>query len=583
MKIYKHFAVTIIPLVALLITTSVLLDTEAATGHSEQIDVSLPMYEVTVRQDAGGLARFAGEHLQQMGETGEPAVPYVEVTFLLPPDADLSTINASIINPRWEEIANEWDVPPVPPIATRDGENEIVIWPEGKNIINGRDVDIYTNDAIFPSQTIGRMDTLVVRQRNMAQVFYAAYKYNPVHKTLYRLSSAALQITFNRVAQQQSAPSAFDSIGLEQIEKLSVNFDEMIGEYGGRAPSSPGIYVIITTTAIEAASTQLANFVTSKQARGFTVQVVTQGTWGGDTGDDAAENIRSWLQDNYLGLNIEYVLLIGNPHPENGDVPMKMLWPRNNATFETSYKEAPSDFYYAELTSSWDDDGDGKYGEYDHDFGNNPPRGAEVIVGRIPYYGNTTDLDSILTKIITYENTPEIDALWRQNTLLPMEPSDDSTPAYHLGEAIKDDILGPRVWEYHRVYDDAYFGLPIPIPKDTETVPCNVGNVTSAWNNDAFGAIFWWTHGSSTGASDVMDTSNAATLDDEYPGFTFQCSCLNGQPETTTNLGYSLLKNGGIGTVSAGRVSWYYIGQTSFAGSPSPNPPPKPTQTCWAC
>ena len=51
------------------------------------------------------------------------------------------------------------------------------------------------------------------------------------------------------------------------------------------------------------------------------------------------------------------------------------------------------------------------------------------------------------------------------------------------------------------------------------------------------------------------------------PQFTFQASCLNGKPETNNNLGYSLLKNGCIATVSASRNSWYEIGQTSFAGS----------------
>ena len=100
-----------------------------------------------------------------------------------------------------------------------------------------------------------------------------------------------------------------------------------------------------------------------------------------------------------------------------------------------------------------------------------------------------------------------------------------------------------------------------------ETTPCTVTNVTNAWNGSDFGAVFWWTHGSSTSAADVMDLTHAATLDDAHPGFAFQCSCSNGTPEATNNLGYSLLKNGCISTVSASRVSWYEIGQTSFAGT----------------
>ena len=211
-----------------------------------------------------------------------------------------------------------------------------------------------------------------------------------------------------------------------------------------------------------------------------------------------------------------------------------------------------------------DGDKDGKYGEYDHDFSNNPPRGAEVVVGRIPYYENISDLDHILSKIITYENTPAPNSVWRQNVLLPMEPLDGETPAYHLGEEIKDSVLIPKAWNYHRVYNDDYGLDPEP-----ETLPCNEDNVTDAWNGDYFGAIFWWTHGRATSASGVMDISYAATLDDDHPGFTFQSSCTNGRPETTTNLGYSLLKNGCASTVSASRVSWYNEGQTEFAGTAS--------------
>ena len=73
--------------------------------------------------------------------------------------------------------------------------------------------------------------------------------------------------------------------------------------------SSTGYY-ILTTTAVQTNSTQLANFVTLKQNQGFTVQVKTPTTWGGGTGDTAANNIRTWLKNNYSSLNIKYVLLI---------------------------------------------------------------------------------------------------------------------------------------------------------------------------------------------------------------------------------------------------------------------------------
>lgn len=78
--------------------------------------------------------------------------------------------------------------------------------------------------------------------------------------------------------------------------------------------SVPG-YVIITTDAIVTASTELESFRVHKISQGFDVHVITEADFGGGVGDSAAENIRAWLQDHYLSDNIEYVLLIGNPHP----------------------------------------------------------------------------------------------------------------------------------------------------------------------------------------------------------------------------------------------------------------------------
>lgn len=81
-----------------------------------------------------------------------------------------------------------------------------------------------------------------------------------------------------------------------------------------------GNYVILTTSNIVSVSTQLTNFVAAKTARGFQVDVVentdtASGGWGGEQGDDAAENIKAWLVANYTNSSseqiIDYVLLVG--------------------------------------------------------------------------------------------------------------------------------------------------------------------------------------------------------------------------------------------------------------------------------
>jgi phosphodiesterase/alkaline phosphatase D-like protein len=564
---------TLVCIAVLFATVVAACSLAAAAPAGNIIRLALPESDVAIHLGADGMAAFSGTDIRYIGQTGDPSLPYQSVRVLLPPDADLTTVEASITGQRWTQIDGEWDVPPVGAFAIGDDEGSSAAPLAEQAIDSGRDAGIYESDALFPAEPVCKVDVQVMRGWKMAQVLYAPMAYNPVGKRVYELSGNAVEITYERTSLK-TASTGIDLTAAEQVRDMTVNFAEVSGEYGGYALSSDtGRYVIITTSAIEAASTSLDAFVASKEARGFTVNVVTEGTWGGGTGDAAAENIRAWLKANYLSLNIKYVLLIGNPTPATGDVPMKTCYPLDESA-SPSYA-VPTDFYYAELVSNdWDKDGDGRYGEYADDFLLNAPRAAGVAVGRIPYYGTIADLDYVLSKIVDYEAEPEMDISWHRNVLLPMNPSDASTPGWQLGEEIKDDAL-PVGWTYHRVYDEynTFYcdpedpGYVTGIPEDTETKTCTVANVTNAWNGSDFGAVFWWAHGSSTSAVDVMDLAHVAQLDDNCPSFTFQCSCSNGAPAVSNNLGYSLLKKGCVSTVSASQVSWYQPGQTSFAGT----------------
>jgi hypothetical protein len=541
---------------------------EPAAG---QVIVSLPVKSaktVSIEQDVRGVAGFADMLVR--GEPGQPALPVQSVQVLLPPDADPRSVTAAIEEAQSETLPDAWEVAPVPPVAI-GAEPGRAIWPQGRTIVNGRDVAVYSTDAFLPASFLGRVLAGQRREWRLAEIEVYPYRYNPVTKKLLVLRSGRLLVRFKRVQVMSSAvtpPGGVATRTRDAVRASVINFDEIALSYDAPRASSllalqPARYVILTRSTIVSSSTQLANFVVAKQAQGFVVSVVTEDTWGGGTGNTAAENIRAWLAANYQSLNIEYVLLIGNPAPSTGDVPMKMCYPQN---YDLYYSDCPTDYYYAELTGNWDLDGDGKYGEYDHDCGpGGADRNCEVVVGRIPYYGVMADLDAILAKIIDYGNTPSADAAWRRKALLPMKPSDYVTPGYQLGEEIKTSVLIPKGdWTWHRVYESTYDLTPPP-----ESTPCSEDIVTAAWTCSSIGATFWWTHGNATYAASVMDLSHAAALNNNRPAFTFQCSCLNAQPEISNNLAYSLLKNGGVNTISATRVSWYWVGQTSFAGRSS--------------
>lgn len=515
-----------------------------------------------------------GEHITAPGyatafSPGDPSLPFKEVYVIIPPAADPASVSVALSGESRDILAPSAELAPAPPIVTSVDGEQTADWGAGKRIESGRNALVYGENAFYPANNVSVADIGSLRKWRIVTVRYYPLRYNPVARQIERTASGRISVSWAATpAMSAEAQPLADEVFSDKVQALAANYAEARSWYGSSAANGLSTadlpvradYVIITTSAIASGSAKLQAFVDHKTSRGFKVEVETETQWGGGAGDLAADNIRAYLQSNYIAKGIRYVLLIGNPHPTSGDVPMKMLWPRYSAD---TYREAPSDYYYADLTGDWDLNGNGIYGEGDGDFGTGGiDRFPEVIVGRIPFYGDFAALDSILQKTIDYESGA-LPGAWVRNVLVSVKPSDDITPGYQLGEAIRADAAAPAGMTTSRVYDAAY-GLATP----PEYSPCTYASVLAAWQQHA-GFHFWWTHGSNSLAAEVFNTGNCAYLDDHYPSFTFQASCQNGTPEDSANLGFALLKRGAIATDSATRVSWYRPGESEFANSDS--------------
>lgn len=532
-----------------------------------------------------------------MSVPGHPNLPVYKASFLVPANADISNIVASIEGLQVESVTNAYGVDAAGPWTFGTKAQ----WPNEEVIVDGKDTTIYNQNAFYPNKHIGAVTVGKYRQYLIVDVTVFPYQYNPVTKELRKISAGALVL--GNIAYPPSSGETYEPVKASEdtyLRNLVVNPDAIDSYNGGlssfAAPMSAGVdlgvYAIITTEAIKNGSEKLDDFIASKERRGFTVQVITEAQWGGGVGDAAAENLRAWLQANYVTMGIEYVLLIGNPHPVTGDVPMKECFPFDenahgvNAAHQIYW--SMTDHYYGDLSNTWDFDGDGRFGENGGvttawgspdigDYGRNgggADKHCEVIVGRFPVYNNNfTDLDAIMEKTIRYDNDNSIE--WRKKVLLPMEPPYENHDAYELGENIKDDILETQSWEYVRVYDDhnAYDGFPIHAVNNlqpaVEYIPCNEANVAAAWRANDIGLTIWFTHGSPTSADGVFNSASASALNNDKPAIVFMGSCNNAYPERSDNLAYSVLKNGGIASIAATRPSWGPTPEYEYTNSSS--------------
>ena len=203
----------------------------------------------------------------------------------------------------------------------------------------GRRVAIYGSDAFWPAEPVQILSVGDQRGFRVLTVAYWPLAYNPTTGILRQWGDAKLTISFDRDARG-AAPydaarvHAWDMLSPEIVNAADGNelYDASAFATEARvttddaSPMATNDYVIITTNAIRSSSAQLAAFVQRKQVAGHTVKVVTEGTSAtsttyvaGATADARANNIRAWLKARYLSEGIEYVLLIGNPHPTTFD------------------------------------------------------------------------------------------------------------------------------------------------------------------------------------------------------------------------------------------------------------------------
>jgi hypothetical protein len=542
----------------------------AAIGQSATLRVNVPGQKASridthgMRLEAGqnGRAKVTAENALYKSRAGEPDIPWRVVSVLLPPHSDLDQIAVRLDNAEYDLLDGIWDIEPAPPMGTWDPQgNPILIWPEDREIEDGYDTAVYNTDAFWPAGPrlvhSGRLDHWQV-----AEVAVPLAQYNPVTGQMRELLSGDVVVDSPRRNRGKADPAGGRinaRRGRSRIRDLAVNFTAAAGDYDAVSEEIAGTdryesasteegqigtaginskgYVIITTNSIVSGSSQLANFVAQKQSRGWNVTVVTESVWGGGTGSTGAVNIRNWLRANYISMDILYVLLIGNPHPDTGNVPMRWYDDGRDGG-------APTDAMYSDLSSA---DGWDKY--------------WEVIVGRIPSYGTMSILDAILLKTINYENSQTV--LWRRNGLLPMVPLDDTTPAYQCGEQIRDQFYTPNGITSTRIYRSDYGLNPAPEYLLSNRYPA------TEWGSQPYGFVTWLTHGNQTSASEVINTGDTWQLNDSYPSAVYEGSCQNAWPENSGNLAFRLLQRGAITTVAATRNSFYDVSQTNFAGGGS--------------
>ncbi|MGB8658280.1 MAG: C25 family cysteine peptidase [Candidatus Zixiibacteriota bacterium] len=500
---------------------------------------------------------------------GKPMLPAKTFMICVPPGARVQSVVTDGGSPI--QIEGRYNIAPAPPVLPSDDRDQMVKECRARWQSNYQAT--YSSDQGYPAEPGKYVGTGGLRKYTFVSVVYAPFSYYPKSGKLTLRPSLTVSIDYSLSPSNslEYEKSLMDTKGDERASRLLVNYSQARPWYlprqTGESPKQTYDYVIITTDALIDAVTPLVSW---KDSLGYTVNVVTT-SWINMmySGSDLQQKIRNFLIDKYLVWGIEYVLLVGSVDV----LPMRRCYPNPSDHSSSSEYAPPTDYYYADLTGSWDADHDGYYGEYGQDSLDFVP---EVSVGRIPF-SDTTTVKSICQKLVSFEKDT---TTWRNNALLLGAMSnyynEDSSELPRTDGAQLMEVMVSRMlsgWSYTKMYEKE--GLdPCTYACD---FPLTRSNVVSNWSANDYGVVNWWAHGGSDAAwrkywagddgdgipesgemawEAFLQNSDAASLDDGHPSIIFSCSCDNGWPEQN-NLAKMLLKHGSAGIVAATRISWY--------------------------
>ncbi|MCB0805150.1 MAG: T9SS type A sorting domain-containing protein [Bacteroidales bacterium] len=325
------------------------------------------------------------EGLMQNGLTGEPTLPYQEVSLLLPPGEEIYAVD--LYCDHQTELPGTYTLYPMQPSRPLSEPGN------GSFEINEA---IYAQTGIYPSTSGGHTKTAFMN--GYAIGLYSFTPVNIVPATGKVTYYKKVKVIFHTRSSEKGILALSNQTSKKGISKKLSGFiqnPEMISQYPTATKDSDDYdFLIVTPSQFES---DFQEFVDMYNNRGIKTELITTETiYSSITGQDQPEKIRNFIIDQYQNHNIEFVLLGGDVE----HVPYRgfYCYVQSGSGYEDS--DIPADLYYAALDGTWNDDGDNRWGEPGED-----DLLPEVAVGRFPF-SNAGELENLIHKSYMYQNEP---------------------------------------------------------------------------------------------------------------------------------------------------------------------------------
>jgi hypothetical protein len=365
----------------------------ATYSHTYRID------NLQARTLPGGMAvvEFSGA-TQKSSVVGAPILPMLTSRLYIPSGESVDqvdvTFGSMLTLPGSYVLAH--GVSPRPMSDTR------AVTPEPANQA------IYDSDTPYPPSTWRRVSDQTLHGYRIVLTELYPVRYLPASGQVdyAETVTVTVQTSTARNAVPGLLPARSNARDEEAVLHLIDN-GETLTANGLKTSAAPTAadrqYLLITTAALQSAFEPLLAHRASSAGGGFTTFSATvEDIAASQAGRDLAEKIRNYIKASYADNGTQFVLLGGDA---DGPQAQQAVPTRGCAATIDSYYEGyiPTDYYYACLDGSWDENANDVFGETTDGVGGGDIDWlAEVAVGRIPA-DTAGEAQNAISKIIAYE------------------------------------------------------------------------------------------------------------------------------------------------------------------------------------
>lgn len=334
--------------------------------------------------------RLIVENAPNFGNPGEPLLPAKGCYILLPQHTKINEIKVTGEKVKVEGV-----------FQIEPAEQPVSISKIDTSVLPKPDSYVYNSKDLYPGRLYDNIGVQYFRGFSILILRLYPVQYIPLTGELFYYPD--LRISINTDEEEKIHPLFRGLKRDKQLVMQKVDNPGVINSYTNVREISDEAdnYVIITKDEFKNEFEVLLN-IHEEDGINSGVKTVEEIYYEYD-GVDNAEKIRNYIIDGYKNSSLEYVLIAGDSHYYNSDIPVRNLSNFRSLSSTTWYRvEIPSDLYLACLDGSFNFDGDDYWGEYNDGVdGGHPDLFADVFVGRA-CIDNKIEIDNFIEKTYKY-------------------------------------------------------------------------------------------------------------------------------------------------------------------------------------